>query len=208
MSTIQRINLIGMYNYDERLFRYLELPEGVDKDTFINNILLRFGERIVLYTNAEFYAQAIGMWGRKWNKSFIRILQAIDAEYNPIHNYDRFEEYTDTERVDRDFDSKNTSTNNTTSTATNENKVSAFNSSDYQPDSQSLDGATSSNNYGATAKSAEDMDRTLKHTAHLYGNIGVTTSAQMQKEVMELYKNHNIYDIIGDVFANEMLLYL
>lgn len=43
------------------------------------------------------------------------------------------------------------------------------------------------------------------HTAHLYGNIGVTTSAAMLKEFYDISK-WNLYEHICDVFISELLI--
>ena len=97
MSTAQRITLIGMYNYLPSLFDGLTLPEGYDKQDFIDSLLLEHGEKCVLYTNPDFMASAIGVWGRKWAGNLERIYMALTEEYNPLHNFDRYEEVTDNE---------------------------------------------------------------------------------------------------------------
>ena len=43
------------------------------------------------------------------------------------------------------------------------------------------------------------------HTAHMYGNIGVTTSAAMLKEFYDISK-WNLYEHICDVFISELLI--
>lgn len=42
-----------------------------------------------------------------------------------------------------------------------------------------------------------------KHTAHLYGNIGVTTSVAMLNEYVGFYKDFNLYEQIADLFVND-----
>ena len=44
-----------------------------------------------------------------------------------------------------------------------------------------------------------------KHTAHMYGNIGVTTSAAMLKEFYDISK-WNLYNHMSDVFTSELLI--
>ena len=65
MSTMQRLTLIGLYNYNPNLFDSLVLPDGYDKTDFVNSLLLEHGEKCVLYTNPEFMKNAIAAWGRK-----------------------------------------------------------------------------------------------------------------------------------------------
>lgn len=164
MSIMQRLTLIGFYNYDPTLFDGLVLPEGYDKQTFVDSLLLEHGEKLVLYSNPDFMKNAIEAWGRKWSLELGRIYEALTAEYNPIYNYDRFEEYQDEEG--RTYKSVNISghkatdkpnysdnqTNNYKSEQeantdrTTENLISADNSGSYQPQSKTIENAGKSTN--------------------------------------------------------------
>ncbi len=211
MSTIQRLTLIGLYNFDPELFDALELPEDYDKQTFIDALLIEHGEKCILYSNPDFMKYSIGAWGRKWALELERIAQALKAEYNPIYNYDRFEEYTDTEG--RTLNSK-TNSGHTAKDApkfnvTTENKTSAYNSSTYQPESKTTadtSGNTQDLTESANSSTDDKEDRELKHKAHLYGNIGVTTSAAMVSEVVQQRFKYNLYGTAARLFANELLI--
>lgn len=203
MSTFAKITLIGMYNYSNTLFDDLVLPEGYDKESFIDSLILEHGEKCVLYSNFDYLKSCIGAWGRKWSLELSRIHEALTAEYNPIYNYDRYEKYTDTgSSTDKpDYESTNTLNNGTTT----ENQISADNSSDYQPESKSV-----SSNTGSTSQTVKgtrsNIESELNHEAHLYGNIGVTTSAQMVTEVVEQRMKYNLYETAAKLFANELLI--
>ena len=95
MSIMQRLTLIGLYNYDSKLFDNLTLPDSYDKNTFIESLLIEHGEKLVLYSDYDFMKYSIGAWGRKWSMELTRIAEALMAEYNPIWNYDRYEEWKD-----------------------------------------------------------------------------------------------------------------
>lgn len=95
MSTMQRLTMIGLYNYDSHIFDNLSLPEGYDNETFIDSFLLEHGEKCVLYPDPEFMKFSIGVVSRKWSLELERIYEALTAEYNPIENYDRYEEFHD-----------------------------------------------------------------------------------------------------------------
>lgn len=156
---------------DEDLFSEMILPEGVDKEVLTDNILLRGGEFEVLYSEPNFMQRAIGSWSKKWYRTFTKWVEALALEYNPLENYDRMEDYTDTtnrgltssgrkdsgntrtfdneDKETRDYENKETrdisderTYNNTdertldTSNVldgTVEEKVSAYDSSSYQP---------------------------------------------------------------------------
>lgn len=226
MSTIQRLTLIGLYNFDSALFDGLTLPTGYDKSIFIDSLLLEHGEKCVLYTNPDFMKYAIGAWGRKWALELERIYEALTAEYNPVHNYDRYEYYKDTDDVDRTVTDKpdysNTQTNDydivteQNTDGTTEHKVSAYNESNYENSSKDIenDGKTTVSNDGTiknavtgTTQNVEDnTDREFIHDAHLYGNIGVTTAASMVNEIINQRTTKNLYDIAAKIFASELLI--
>lgn len=226
MSTMQRLTLIGLYNFDPSLFDSLELPADYDKQTFIDSLLIEHGEKCILYSNPDFMKYSIGAWGRKWALELERIAQALKAEYDPIYNYDRFEEYTDNERH------KLTSTTNaghkaidspnfdvireTNDSAVTENQTSAYNSSSYQPESKTIvdGGKETATTKGKTQDLAETSNsktkdaetRNFSHKAHLYGNIGVTTSAAMVSEVVQQRFKYNLYGTAAKLFANDLLI--
>ena len=271
MSTNARLSLIGLYNYMPTLFDELSLPDGYNKETFINSLLLEHGEKCVLYSNPDFMHDAIGVWGKKWELELTKIYEALTAKYNPIFNYDRFEEiedgrtkdytskvsgtrkttdkpdYTDNvshnETGNTSYNETNNRTANGTETATandtNEHTVSADNSSAYQADSKDMiinnDQTTTNNTDNQTVNGSnnqtvnasnnrrvqgttQDLSETTgtdtsdsesetnKHTAHIYGNIGVTTSAQMVTEVLKQRFTYNLYATATRLFANELLI--
>lgn len=191
MSHTPKLTLIGLYNYDDSLFEKMLLPVGVDKEIAVKTILLSYGEAPLTYPDLEFMKDAIGIWSDKNEWTFWKISQALQAEYNPIHNYDRNEEYTDTESLKTSA--------NASQTGSTEDTVSAYNATTYQPDSKS-DSTGRTTNAGTS-------DRELKHSAHLYGNIGVTTSQEMLRAEVELRVNLNVYDVIADSFYKEFCLY-
>lgn len=212
MSHITKMTIIGMYEYDEHLFDDLVLPMGLNKDTFINTLMLNYGEKPTLYTSVSFMRTAIELWGIKWFDSITRIVRALSEDYNPIHNYDRYEEFEDNEKTNN----KGSVTNNVNSSSSastsgsNENTVSAYNSSTYQPDNKTTNNNSTdikdvSNSSGNTTN---DTDRNLKHKAHLYGNIGVTQNVDMIRNELDLRTSDNVYNVIAQLFSDELLLYI
>jgi hypothetical protein len=170
------MTLMGLYGFDNTLFDNLDLPESLDRETTINNILMRCGECPLIYSNVSMNKIAIGVWSKKWKPSIERMIVALDEEYNPLHNFDRYEKYdderhiTDTNRTDGELN--RTTTYGSTITEGNEldeditysgsdttlNEVSAFNETNYQPSSKNS--LTSSN------MSGRDMteDKTTEHS--------------------------------------------
>lgn len=84
--------LMGMYNYDDTIFNEMILPAGIDADLFKQSLLIEKGEFEVLFPNPNFMKNAIKIWSSKWFRTFSEWLKGTQAEWNPIYNYDRYEE--------------------------------------------------------------------------------------------------------------------
>ena len=84
--------LMGMYNYDNTIFNEMVLPTGIDADLFKSSLLIEKGEFEVLYPNPDFMKKAIKVWSAKWFRTFSEWLRGTQAQFNPIYNYDRYEE--------------------------------------------------------------------------------------------------------------------
>lgn len=155
--SLAKLTMIGFNNYlnkmydGQTLFDLLTLPDGINKDDLVDNIMLQGGEFEVLYADPVFMREAVGSWGRKCYNTFLRWITAQSIAYNPLENYDRNELLTDqyykaassSARRDsgntRTFDNQDKRTIDTEdertldTTRTSEDEVSAFDSSAYQP---------------------------------------------------------------------------
>ena len=300
-----KMTLIGMYNYRDDIFNELVLPSGIDADLFKQSLLMKGGEFEVLYPDPDFLKYSIKIWSSKWFRTFSEWLRGTEQRWNPIYNYDRFEEsrnenrkefdskttadYTDQRKVDLDdtrtadltekrtadledenikyltdkrtadlnektvFDNADTTTQ--TDQMTTEHQVAAYDSSSYSPSSKDIvnNGQSKIDHTGdvTNATTGTDINEhsgtdTMKHTgtdttehtgtdimkhtgtdntarkgtlsdntgseqthdiheAHLYGNIGVTTSAAMLKEFYDV-SSWSLYDHMSDVFISELLI--
>ena len=204
-----KITLIGMYNFDNTLFDELTFPAGIDRDLAINRILEKSEEFELVYADFDYLKDRIGIWGKLWERTFSKWYEALNIKYDPLYNYDRFEEYEDTKA--NGF--KNTSSSNSSTETGSEssssvtNQVSAYDDADFTNKEYEEAGAeTSQTGTGsATSNSSGSSDETIKHKAHLYGNIGVTTSVQMLKEQLDVVE-WNLYEHISDIFIDEFCI--
>lgn len=189
-----KLTLIGLYNYDNTIFDLLSVPEGLTKDTLVNNILLRSSEFEVLYPDPDFMKSAIGDFSNAWQPTFERWVNALALEYNPLENYDRKEDWTDT----RNGHNSGTTSGRTNSTTTN--KVSAYDAGDdlTTHDQDTLVGADSSSSTGESHEGA-------RHDGRVHGNIGVTTSQQMLMSELDL-GYWNVYEKITDLFLTHFVI--
>ena len=48
------ISILGLYEYDPTLFEMMILPEGLDHETAVNEIMLRCADLEILYPDARF----------------------------------------------------------------------------------------------------------------------------------------------------------
>lgn len=94
-----KITLIGAMSYydnvPEDLFDFLELPDGLDKEVLIDDLVYRAGDFELLHIDPPFTRYAIGAFSKKWQRTWQKWYDALQIEYNPLHNYDRTEEGED-----------------------------------------------------------------------------------------------------------------
>lgn len=191
------VSILGLYQYDKTIFDGFKIPEKVDRDMLISNLLTELAEFEVLYPNAVFMKMIIGVWSGKELPIWEKLLKTTQYEYNPIYNFDRTEEYTD-EKESKTV-SEGTLENHGTDT---ENRYgAAFNSTDPVFTNKIEQTAGSGNSSTGNIDNSE----TLKHKARLYGNIGVTTTQQMIVAEREVVK-FNIMDYIIDSFKKRFCL--
>lgn len=89
------LTVLGLYNYDSTLFDGMQLPDGVETENVISNLLMELAELEVIYPSWITMQRAISDWSKARVKSWERMLQALNADYDPIENYDRREDWTD-----------------------------------------------------------------------------------------------------------------
>lgn len=84
----------GLYSYDETLFDNLNLPNSLDKDTAVTEILMTCGLLEIAYPDGDILKKIINVWSFARKPDWQRMIDALYATYNPIHNYDRTEDST------------------------------------------------------------------------------------------------------------------
>ena len=190
-----------MQNAGYDLFEGLTLPEGLVKKTLTDNILLEGGEFEVVYSDPWALKNFISIWADREQATFKRWVDALAIEYEPLENYDRHEDWTDT--LDSDGTNSTTGTNDTSTSGTVTTDVSAYDSNGYQPKDKVTSSETIDND--TTENSTSTLDNEGVHTGHIHGNIGVTTSQQMLEAELDL-GYWNIYSRITDMFLKEFCI--
>ena len=189
-----RMTLYGMYQYDPTLFDGVTLPEGMDKTLMVNQIIRQSGDLFPYYQAPPEVKTAITEWFTRRKDNFSKLWQGFTAEYNPIENYDRQEDSTETPNI------THTLSNSGQDASTNEADVQGYNGTDYVPNSRTKSSGTSSTN-GTDTESG-----TRTYTSRIHGNIGVTTSAQMLEGELALRKSMDLYALIAAEFETDNLI--
>lgn len=200
------IDLIAIYNYDNTIFDLLQLPSAMNKDDFINNLLLETAELELLYSRPDFLRFAIGAWSTKELDIWEKLEATLHYDYDPIYNTDR----TETEIIKEDksgtkeVNGSSSDTSNATSAntvnynkndnSTNTNSVSAYDSDTLKvsdtstnefnsSDTNSSENTSSSTGESTLKQSEKNTDTgTIQRELRTYGNIGVTTTQAMIEE--------------------------
>ena len=202
----------GLYNYDNTLFDGFNVPEGLVKQIAIDAILMRTRELEILYPDFTYMKNRITRWSNKYQINWKKLYDTTVLEYNPIENYDRVEDFTDTDDETtssaRDNTIKSTSTNEILNNVNITDQNTAFNAGLADHAKQITDGDTTENgSITNTEKENVNDGRTGKHkrTGRVHGNIGVTTSQQMIQSERDLVV-FNLYDVIAESFIEYFCL--
>ena len=181
-----------MILWDGDLFDDITLPGGMDKTTVVNQIMLDNGLLEVVYPEHDLLKSLIKAHFLARQIDYQRLWDAVSQTYNPLYNLDR--KNTLTEKTER---TENTTGNTNQST---EQKVSAFDSSTYQPSEQMT------GNTDATTDSQGEDVHTLE--SHEEGSIGVITPQDMLRREYDIRKDWNIYKFISMDFRDNFMIQL
>lgn len=85
------LSLMGMYEYDHTILDFFHYPdkwETVDKDVFVNKLLLDTAELEILYPDADIFKTAIKYWSAAEVQNWNKLYDTTVLDYNPIWNKD------------------------------------------------------------------------------------------------------------------------
>lgn len=164
MPISAQMSVWGLYQIDPTILDGLHLPEAVDRETLVDNLLLETESLEVLYPSPAFLKKAVEVWSKERLPIWEKLYETTILEYNPIENYDRIETGTNT------ASGESSGENESTSSAT----------------------AYDSNEFSDTGKGVSSGSNTFENTGtfntRVHGNIGVTTSQQMIEAQREVVK--------------------
>lgn len=195
---------------DPTILDGMTIPNGLNLDTLKNNIILECAELEVLYSAPSFFRWAVDAWSLKESPTWEKMYQALQIEYNPLENYDRQEEWTETgtHENNKAVDNTTTASGSTTSSGDAQHKVTGYNSNSEVLQNRDITSATDTNTSSATGtgEETETGEHSDTRQGRIHGNIGVTTSQQMLKAEFDLAPEVNMYNIITRSFRNRFCL--
>lgn len=207
------LSVVGLYMFDNTIFDDLLLPNDVDKDDVVNNILMETAELETIYPNTDTFKWAVGVWSAKLLPKWQRIDNVLEMEYNPLENYDRQETWSDGNESNSltntstlsDATGAQQGTSNGESTLT----VAGFDSETLTNREKTSTSASNGSNTVThnqnTGQSTGNIVSESQHTGRAHGNIGVTTSQQMLESEVDV-ASINMIQIIVDDFKKQFCL--
>ena len=91
MGRAVNLSPLGLYRWDQTIFDLMQIPEELDKDTLVDNLLAETAELEVLYPNPVVFKNLVGVWSAKQIDIWNRLYATTQYEYDPIENYNRYE---------------------------------------------------------------------------------------------------------------------
>lgn len=220
---IASTGLLDLLYYDDTIMDNFTVPDGIDRQLALDTIYQRCGLTPLYHPDPAWLKFYVGRWCSKNAKTWAELYKTTIQDYNPIYNYDRTEETTDTRSGTRKL-SEDTSSNTKqsgdtsvtdTGSGSNEHTISADNSDNYEPGYKDVSSrkdtqaSESNNRVDVTGDRAVDetTGETYSHRLRAYGNIGVTTTQEMLEAQRKVVR-YNIYNEIADSFKEEFCLYI
>ena len=196
-----RLTLMGMLNYDNFILNGLQVP-GCTSDMIYETIVMKMGDLYPYYQVPPVLKKLITVWSLQHQMEWKKMYDSLNAEYNPIENYDRQESWEDNSNGVTESMSEFSNTGHSDSTDTM-NK-SGFNTDSFVPDSQAV-GVSNNNNGGKSSGNGKNSNVST-HTGRVHGNVGVTTNQQMIESEIALRTRFNLLDYVCGQFEKTFMV--
>ena len=200
MAAKAKLSVLGLYQWNHRIFEDMALPEDIDGETLTWKILEDCAELEVLYSDPDYMQASIAKWSAAMLPSWTKMQEALTAEYNPIWNKDGtiidqmiYGTINDQMIYGEDKVTGVTGARDQTNT----HSVSGFNVTTFQNADQ--DHATSVQATDTNTRQTHTDTRTITEQ----GNIGVTKSQEMVNDEMILRIRWNMISVIVSDFKNK-----
>lgn len=186
MAIRSTLSILGLYNYDNDIFHYLEVPEGMDRDIVINDILAECADLEILYPAANLVKELIKNWVKAELHIWTRLYNDTKVEYNPVWNVDANEK----EIIERELDTSGSSKGQSI------DQVSGYNSEEWKNSGKS----------NGNSEAQGNEKEIITNTKIRGGNIGVTKSSELLLDDWNVWQELNAYQIIVKSFKNRFCI--
>lgn len=169
---------------------------GTENERAKDKVIYECGMLECVHQDPETFKKAVCQWVSANSYRWTNLFRTTLYKYNAISNYDRTEEWEETD-IEHEAQSGEGS-NNGNSTATH--NVGAYNNAMQKAGEDVSEGSSS---YNATG--SKDSNKTRKHRARMFGNIGVTTTQEMIESERRVV-SFDIADIIVKEFRQQFCI--
>lgn len=191
------VTLLDLLTENPNLLSNITLPEEMDRETLVNQILFEGCNLYPIYQDPILFKRMVEHYFTMRLQIHEELAKTLEYTYNPLENYDRIE---DRERTGSGTESYNRS-REMEGNATTEEQVSAYNETTYQPQSKTITDTTNSDGEELSRETGEEG---TEHS-RIHGNIGVTTSQQMLEQQRRVVK-FSLYEFIAAHFLKTFMI--
>lgn len=192
---------------------YESTTPNIQEHDITNYILDVAGDFPTVYHSPDTFKAAFHRWWRVNVFRWARMYETMAREYDPISNYDRTEEWTDTVNGTAQESGRNSTTANSTSNLTGNaertQKTAAFDSNTMVGRESHIEQSTntakdSSNTSGTATRNSTNTQNSIRK-GRAYGNIGVTTTQEMLQAEREVLK-FELLEIISNEYKKRFCI--
>lgn len=184
------LSILGIYHRDNTIFDEMKLPEGVNRETLVMNLLSECAELEFIYPSAKSAKTFINSWSNMQIKVWEHLNTLFEMDYNPIWNYDGTDKETETHNLKAN--------GKTVINGSVREDVTGLNSDIFRNDNRSVSDSTTVGESADTGTITRERKRG--------GNQGTTTTQQMLNEELETRPKLNIYRYIIEDFKHRFCL--
>lgn len=90
---VATMSILGLLNYDRELLDTFQVPEGINAEHVKNLIYAECADMEIRFPNPRIFKIMFLSWNEVQLPVWEELMRTVVYDYNPIHNYDRFEEW-------------------------------------------------------------------------------------------------------------------
>ena len=191
-------------------------PLGISSSEVYTTFTFKYFNFIYISSDVTEVASIISNLAEIYNNEYTTKVSMLLMDYNPIENYNSSETETTTSENSTTTGNENTTTTTTNSTTENSgettNKVSPYDSENFNNDNNTTTTNTTNGNATDTTTINDSgnmsSNGSITRTLTRKGNIGVTTTQQMIESEYELRAKNLVFEFLEKVSKFILLEYI